>query len=212
MKLAPVLGTLLAISLASSAVAHSGRTNASGCHTNRRTGDYHCHNGGTPSGSSGSGSNTPQPQPAPQDDLSRLANEQWTILSIGDGDTVRVSSSQGETITVRLACIDAPEMAQAPYGENARRQLQALTPVGSAVTLLPVDRDRYNRVVAEVLTQNFNVNLTMVDAGAAVAYRQYLGNCNAERYLEIENGARQNRLGFWNQANPVMPWDFRRNN
>lgn len=25
--------------------AHSGRTNASGCHTNHKTGDYHCHSG-----------------------------------------------------------------------------------------------------------------------------------------------------------------------
>jgi hypothetical protein len=24
--------------------AHSGGTNAAGCHTNRRTGEYHCHN------------------------------------------------------------------------------------------------------------------------------------------------------------------------
>lgn len=24
-------------------VAHSGGTNANGCHTNRKTGDYHCH-------------------------------------------------------------------------------------------------------------------------------------------------------------------------
>lgn len=26
-----------------SASAHSGGTNADGCHTNRKTGDYHCH-------------------------------------------------------------------------------------------------------------------------------------------------------------------------
>lgn len=26
--------------------AHGGRTNAEGCHTNRKTGEYHCHNGG----------------------------------------------------------------------------------------------------------------------------------------------------------------------
>jgi hypothetical protein len=25
------------------ATSHSGGTNADGCHTNRRTGDYHCH-------------------------------------------------------------------------------------------------------------------------------------------------------------------------
>ncbi len=26
------------------AVSHSGGTNANGCHTNRKTGEYHCHN------------------------------------------------------------------------------------------------------------------------------------------------------------------------
>ena len=28
--------------------AHSGGTNAEGCHTNRKTGDYHCHSAKTP--------------------------------------------------------------------------------------------------------------------------------------------------------------------
>jgi endonuclease YncB( thermonuclease family) len=34
-----------------------------------------------------------------------------TILSIGDGDTIRVRQA-GKALTVRLACIDAPETAQ----------------------------------------------------------------------------------------------------
>lgn len=29
------------------AAAHSGRTNAQGCHNDRKNGGYHCHNGGT---------------------------------------------------------------------------------------------------------------------------------------------------------------------
>ena len=29
--------------LSGSVMAHSGGTNADGCHTNRKTGDYHCH-------------------------------------------------------------------------------------------------------------------------------------------------------------------------
>jgi hypothetical protein len=29
------------------AYAHSGRTNAQGCHNDRKNGGYHCHNGGT---------------------------------------------------------------------------------------------------------------------------------------------------------------------
>lgn len=36
-----------------------------------------------------------------------------TVLSIGDGDTIRVLQGK-QRLTVRLAWIDAPEMAQAP--------------------------------------------------------------------------------------------------
>ena len=39
-----LIGLGLAIALApASTVAHSGGTNAEGCHNNRKTGDYHCH-------------------------------------------------------------------------------------------------------------------------------------------------------------------------
>jgi endonuclease YncB( thermonuclease family) len=44
-------------------------------------------------------------------------------VPVGDGDTIRVRMN-GKPITVRLACIDAPEMAQRPYGQNARQYLQ----------------------------------------------------------------------------------------
>jgi endonuclease YncB( thermonuclease family) len=37
------------------------------------------------------------------------------IVSVGDGDTVRVSDGSG-LITVRLACIDAPETSQRSWG------------------------------------------------------------------------------------------------
>ena len=31
--------------LATTAFAHSGGKDAAGCHTNHKTGEYHCHNG-----------------------------------------------------------------------------------------------------------------------------------------------------------------------
>ncbi|WP_233130265.1 thermonuclease family protein [Synechococcus sp. 1G10] len=61
--------------------------------------------------------------------------------SIGDGDTIRVLEG-GKRISVRLACIDAPEMAQAPDGEQARRYLQSRLRLGSSVTLRPQMVDR----------------------------------------------------------------------
>ena len=40
-----------------------------------------------------------------------------TVLSIGDGDTIRVRQA-GRTLTVRLACIDAAETAQNIWGQQ----------------------------------------------------------------------------------------------
>lgn len=36
-----VVGALLTISMAGSAMAHGGGLNSDGCHNNRKTGDYH---------------------------------------------------------------------------------------------------------------------------------------------------------------------------
>jgi len=45
-----VVGVMLGLAATRVAWAHPGRTNGSGCHNNRRTGDYHCHGGGGYSG------------------------------------------------------------------------------------------------------------------------------------------------------------------
>jgi len=129
---------------------------------------------------------------------------------VGDGDTLRVNQG-GETLTVRLACTDAPETAQVPWGKLSAAKLKGLLPVGQVVTLRVVDRDRYGRTVAEVLNDGSSVNLQMVQAGHAVVYRQYLDGCSAtkEQYLQAEAEAKAQRLGYWNQSNPVISWDFR---
>lgn len=36
--------TLVSILLTTTLTAHSGNTDSSGCHTNHKTGEYHCHN------------------------------------------------------------------------------------------------------------------------------------------------------------------------
>lgn len=133
------------------------------------------------------------------------------VVSTGDGDTIRVAI-EGKTVTVRLACIDAPETAQKPFGKSSAQQLKQLIPVGQAITLRVVNTDRYGRTVAEVFKNGSSVNLQMVEAGQAVAYRQYLNACSStqDRYLQAEAQAKAQRLGVWNQENPVMPWDFRR--
>ncbi|MEG4431529.1 MULTISPECIES: hypothetical protein [unclassified Microcoleus] len=44
------------------------------------------------------------------------------VLSIGDGDTLTIRNTNGQNITVRLACIDTPERNQPGGKEAADRQ------------------------------------------------------------------------------------------
>ena len=134
-----------------------------------------------------------------------------TVVSVGDGDTVRVSEGS-KRITVRLACIDAPETSQRPWGARSTAFLKQLTPVGSEVSLRVQTVDRYGRTVAELLNRRGNVNQLMVEAGQAFAYRRYLRQCDAQRYLQLEDEAKRQGLGIWSvePSGITRPWDYRR--
>jgi micrococcal nuclease len=82
---------------------------------------------------------------------------------------------------------------------------------GKPFKVRSIERDRYGRTVAELFLGSRSVNLQMVAQGQAAVYTQYLSGCAAtqNQYLQAENQAKQQRLGFWSQSNPVMPWDFR---
>jgi micrococcal nuclease len=139
------------------------------------------------------------------------------VVGVTDGDTLTINA-QNQNIKVRLACVDAPETQQ-PGGRDAAAFLSQLAPVGSSVTVVPVARDQYGRVVGVVFGKdnrggNVNVNVKLVENGHAVVYQQYLINCPSSRQdlVRAEASAKQRRQNFWNQTNPCMPWDFRQGN
>ena len=134
-----------------------------------------------------------------------------TVVSVGDGDTIRVSEGS-RRLTIRLACIDAPETSQRPWGPRSTAFLKQLTPVGSEVTLRVQTTDRYGRTVAELLNRRGNVNQLMVEAGQAFAYRRYLRQSDSQRYLQLENEAQRQGTGVWSvgPSGITRPWDYRR--
>lgn len=136
---------------------------------------------------------------------------QAQVISVGDGDTIRAIIANGQEITVRLACIDAPETNQ-PLGPEATEALRFMLPRDQAIALRISDIDRYGRTVAEIYRGESLINLTMVREGAAVIYSQYLNGCasNRDEYLKAESAAREEKLGFWKDNKGVMPWDWRR--
>ena len=134
-----------------------------------------------------------------------------TVVSVGDGDTIRVSEGS-RRLTIRLACIDAPETSQRPWGPRSTAFLKQLTPVGSEVTLRVQTTDHYGRTVAELLNHRGNVNQLMVGAGQAFAYRRYLRECDTQKYLQLEADAKQHSRGVWSvgPSGITRPWDYRR--
>jgi len=133
--------------------------------------------------------------------------EDCTVLSIYDGDTMTVRCD-GQKIKVRLYCIDAPEMAQKPWGMQSRDHLRNTTP--ATVQIVVHARDRYGREVGEVLVNNgsLNLNKSQVQAGQAAEYDHY---CKEQAYRDLESAARREKVGIWSIPGLQQePWVWRR--
>jgi micrococcal nuclease len=128
------------------------------------------------------------------------------VVSVKDGDTIEVLSN-GRPKRIRLHGIDCPEKRQA-YGYRAKLATAVLT-FGQAVTIRPHDKDRYGRIVAEVmLADETNVNHLLVKDGWCWWYRKY---APGDTVLEtLETDARQTKRGLWIDPNPVPPWIYRK--
>lgn len=70
---------------------------------------------------------------------------QSSVVGVGDGDTLRVQS-QGKIEIIRLGCIDSPELAQKPWGEQVRKRLLLVLPNGQAVQVREIERERPRRM------------------------------------------------------------------
>ena len=133
------------------------------------------------------------------------------VVHVTDGDTVKVQGPGLPVERVRLLGIDAPEMDQ-DFGKVARRVL-ADKVEGREVLLHTHGRDRYGRVLAELVLDGVDVNLAMVREGLAWHYAHYAADQfpgDAARYARAQADARALRTGLWAYPNPVPPWDWRR--
>lgn len=137
------------------------------------------------------------------------------LEGIADGDTIYVRDTNKQvSYRVRLAMIDAPESKQ-EYGLQSKGALQQLLRGVGVVTLHIESTDRYGRLIAIVEDERQrNINLQMVNQGAAWVYRQYAQRgafaSMYSTFAEAERAARSRQLGLWNNPNPVEPWRFRR--
>ncbi|MEO8502459.1 MAG: thermonuclease family protein [Acidobacteriota bacterium] len=127
------------------------------------------------------------------------------VVSVHDGDTVTVKTD-GETLRVRMAAIDAPELDQ-PFGETARRFTDELV-YRQLVTLRVIGHDGYGRTLAFVILSDGRVlERELLAAGLAWQYRMF----SADRDLQdLEAEARVAHWGLWANPFPIAPWEWRR--
>lgn len=137
------------------------------------------------------------------------------LEGIADGDTIYVRNPEERaSYRVRMAMIDAPEKNQ-DYGPQAKQVLQQLLRGAGALTLQVYGSDRYGRLIAVVEDERKrNINLLMVNQGAAWVYSQYARRPEFARHYDAmttaETNARRQRLGLWANPDAVEPWRYRR--
>ncbi|MGF1527863.1 MAG: thermonuclease family protein [Candidatus Competibacterales bacterium] len=121
--------------------------------------------------------------------------------AVYDGDTLTATCPQGR-VKVRVWGIDAPEMGQKPWGNQARDLLRDLVP--ARIRLEVKDRDRYGRTVARVLDGDRDLGLELVRRGAVVVYERYN---DSTAYRRAQSEARRREWGVWaregSQQNPA---------
>lgn len=135
------------------------------------------------------------------------ANKQKVkVVGIKDGDTIEILVD-GKQETVRLFGVDCPEKSQA-FGQAAKKFTSALC-YGKYVSVdEQPERDQYERILGTVyLTDSTTLNQELLKAGYAWHYKHYNNN---EQYNYLENLARSERVGLWQDNNPIEPWNYRK--
>ena len=141
-----------------------------------------------------------------------MIRERMCVLYAHDGDTVtcwRVVNGIATQVRVRLAFIDAPELAQSPYGVNARAYFRSLLYVNEPVEARIYGTDAYGRLIAEIirLRDYGNCGLRLVVGGYAPVFRW-----PAERseYHAAQDMAQRKNAGIWRQPGlQQTPWNYR---
>ena len=124
-----------------------------------------------------------------------------TILKITDGDTIQVSTGK----KVRLLQIDTPEpMSSECYSSEATAALTKLIS-GKTVRLesdpVSANIDQFKRDLRYVFVGKTNINLKMVEIGAA-APRFYNGEKGKywSQLLKAAEKAKKNKVGLWGKC------------
>lgn len=130
------------------------------------------------------------------------------VLSVHDGDSLRLRRADGQGMAVRLYGVDCPELGQ-PHGDAARELTRRM--VGRSVTVRPTGGKSWRREVAVVLLHDGrSLQSALVEAGMAWVDDRFCRRAECDDWRQAQARARAARRGLWADASPVPPWQWRR--
>lgn len=127
------------------------------------------------------------------------------VLKVDEGDTLTIVDADRRQQVVRLAGIDAPEMAQR-FGARSRQSLAELC-AGKTARVADRGLDDQGRRLGWVMCAGINANGEQVRRGMAWVYAPGAQPTSALYALQAD--ARLARRGLWRDRRPVAPWAWR---
>ena len=134
-----------------------------------------------------------------------------SVIKNHDGDTLTLRTAERGIINVRLSGADTPETGQT-YWRVARDSLHRLV-VNKPVTVKCYKQDWRKREVCHVSVQGSDPALELVEQGLAwyaLMFADELTPAMQVAYEAAESQARQQRIGLWQQHEPMPPWECRK--
>lgn len=127
------------------------------------------------------------------------------VVGITDGDTFKLLTKDSTLIKVRLANIDCPERKQ-PFSKKAKEFVSDAI-FSKAVTLKVLKKDRYRRYISNVIyDDSLSLCHELLKHGLAWHYKKY----SKDSILQaLEDNARKNKVGLWQDKNAIPPWEWR---
>jgi micrococcal nuclease len=158
-------------------------------------------------------------QPSQPKGQTTVGDVQVRVARVANGQTLEVvGMGQQPTLIsqVRLVGIDAPDIRQFPWGDDAKEKLNQLIGENRSV-ILEFDlkaQDEFNRVLAYVWVNNTLLNEQLVKEGYVLFSPRSPNQKYDQRLERAQQWARLMGVGIWNPNKPMRltPSEFRQIN
>jgi micrococcal nuclease len=128
---------------------------------------------------------------------------QAKVIRVVDGDTLEIQQKM-RTQRVRIWGIDTPEGDQR-YGAQASHFTRSQL-LGKEVWVARKGIDKYGRLVAVVTIDSLNISEELIKSGLAWVHTYYCHEPVCDNWKTLQEGARLDHRGLWNDSDPVPPW------